>query len=95
MHNITVTKTIGNETTETVVPYEFDTQEEAIEFLEYFMSDEMSSLYDELKKLGDRTTVMAIPAPHRSMRRVCEGTSRKFGRSPIEGRVEVTVNRIA
>ena len=95
MHNITITTTIADTTETTVLPYEFESQEEISAFLEDYVLVELDKLYDELRKLGDRTTAMALPAPHRSLRRVVEGTSRMDGRAPIHGTTTVRVERVA
>lgn len=95
MHEIRITTTVADQSTTTVLPYEFGSQEEAIEFLEDYILVELGNLYDELRKLGDRTTALVEPASHRSMRRTVTGTSRKDGRSPITGTTTVSVTRVA
>lgn len=95
MHNIIVRSTINNETTETILPYEFDSQEDAISFLDEHILVELDNLYDTLKAMGDRTTAFVEPAPHRSMRRTASGVSRKDGRAPIKGTTTVKVERVA
>lgn len=95
MHNIIITNTVNDTTDELVLPYEFESQEEAISFLEDYALVELGKLYDQLKALGDRTTAFVEPAPHRSLRRVVSGTSRKDGRKPIEGMTTIRVERVA
>lgn len=95
MHNIIIRTTINNETTETILPYEFANQEEALGFLDEHILVELDTLYGELKALGDRTTALIEPAAHRSMRRTVSGVSRKDGRAPIKGTTTVRVERVA
>lgn len=95
MHNITITTTIDDATEVSVLPYEFDTQEEIAAFLCDYVLVELDKLYDALKAMGDRTTALVEPAAHRSMRRVVTGVSRKDGRSPIHGTTTICVERVA
>ena len=95
MHNITLTKTVDNATETTVLPFEFETQEEIISFLEDYITVELSKLYDELKALGDRTFCYPVPAPHRALSRSVEGTVRSDGRPAIHGKTTVRVERVA
>lgn len=94
MHNITITTTINDESTTTVLPYEFETQEEIASFLSDYILVELDKLYDALKALGDRTTALVEPAPHRSLVRTVSGTSRRDGRAPIQGKTTVRVERV-
>jgi len=74
---------------------DFATQEEALQFLNEFVSYEASRLYDELKAVGDRVFVAIDQTPHRVMRRTASGTSRRYGSAPIDGTVTVTARRVA
>lgn len=74
---------------------DFETQEEALQFLNEFVSYEASRLYDELKAVGDRVFVAIDDVPHRAMRRTASGTSRRYGSAPIDGTVTVTARRVA
>jgi len=95
MHNIIIVTTIGNATTTEVLPYEFSDQEDALAFLDDYEHDCLSRLYDELRKVGDRTFA-AIKSHHRkAMTRTAEGTARKDGCSPVDGSITVTVERVA
>lgn len=95
MHEITTTKTIADATEVEVITYDFDNQEEVLAFLADFASLEADLLYANLKAQGDRTTVLIEPSPHRSMRRVVSGTTRRDGVRPIEGTVTIEARRVA
>lgn len=95
MHNIIITNSVNDTTEEVVLPYEFANQEEAIAFLDEHILVELDKLYAQLKALGDRTTAFVESAPHRSMRRIASGVSRKDGRAPIKGTTTVRVERVA
>lgn len=95
MHNIVITTTVGDDTTTEVLPYEFTDQEDALSFLDSYEHDCLSRLYDELRKVGDRTFA-ALKSHHRkAMTRTAEGTARKDGCSPVNGSIIVTVERVA
>ena len=95
MHEIRTIITVNDTTEEEVITYDFATQEEVFEFLADYVSMEASRLYDDLRPLGDRTTVIIDPAHRRSMSRTVSGTSRRDGRRPIEGSVTITARRVA
>lgn len=95
MHEIITAITIATEQVVETCEFDFDTQEDVIDFLDDFMSFEASRLYDELRKRGDRTTVIIDPCHRKAMRRTVSGTSRSDGRDPVEGTIEVTVRRVA
>lgn len=95
MHNIVITTIIGNATTTEVLPYEFADQEDALSFLDSYEHDCLSRLYDELRKVGDRTFAALKKHHRKTMTRTAEGTARTDGHEPIEGSVTVTVERVA
>lgn len=95
MHNITITTTIDDATETTVLPYEFESQEEIAAFLSDYVLVELDKLYDALKAMGDRTTALVEPAAHRSLVRTISGTSRRDGRAPIHGETTIRVERVA
>lgn len=96
MYEITTTITTANDVVDTDTWVEdFATQEEALQFLNEFVSYEASRLYDELKAVGDRVFVAIDDVPHRAMRRTASGTSRRYGSAPIDGTVTVTARRVA
>lgn len=95
MHNIITTITINDATTTEVVPFEFADQEEVLDFLDSYESMELSRLYDELRKHGDRTFA-ALKSHHRkAMTRMAEGTARTDGHEPVNGSIVITVERVA
>lgn len=95
MHEIKTVKSIADTTEVEVIRYDFANQEEVLDFLNGFASDEADFLYDALKKRGDRTTVIIEPAHRRSMRRVVSGTTRRDGVRPIDGTITITAERVA
>jgi len=95
MHNITIKTTIADESTTTVLPYEFESQEEIASFLGDYVLVELDKLYDALKAMGDRTTALVEPAAHRSLVRTVSGTSRADGRAPIHGETTIRIERVA
>lgn len=95
MYEIITSINIADEVTTESVVLDLTTQEEALDFLNDFISMESSVLYDLLKKVGDRTFVAIDPAHRRSLRRSASGTSSKDGRAPIQGSVSITARRVA
>lgn len=95
MHEIITTLTINDVTEVEVATFDFSNQEEVIEFLNDYEGMELDRLYDELRKLGDRTFAAVKQHHRKAMSRHIEGTTRKDGCSPIDGSITITVNRVA
>lgn len=95
MHAIETTITIGDHTEVEVIKYAFENQEEVIEFLNDYEHSVLDRMYEELNKLGDRTSAILLPHNRKALRRHVKGTSRKDGREPIEGSIEVYVHYVA
>ena len=95
MHEIKTVITVNDVTETEVVTFDFSNQEEIFEFLTDFVSMEASRLYNDLKAVGDRTTVLIEPSHRRSMSRKVSGTTRRDGCKPVNGSVTITVQRVA
>lgn len=95
MHAIITTVRINDNETVEVITYDFDGQEEVLDFLNDYEGLELSRLYDELKPLGDRTMALIEPHHRKALRRVVSGTSRTFGKAPIEGSITIEARRVA
>ena len=95
MHEIKTVITVNDVTETEVVTFDFSTQEEVFDFLTDFASMEASRLYNDLKAVGDRTTVLIEPSNRKAMSRKVSGTTRRDGRKPVNGSVTITVRRVA